>query len=182
MKPEQDKANKEHTKIEWGRIIVGLFIMVSMLLILFSWDIRNAIKEKTVYCHFENKYHDDVPRIECLNMKIVSIGEYNTSQFDSLNSTYSCSKNIKDLPECSYDMTTKQNSSLKVGYYLNYYPLDLFCKNCSVEGYTCLEYIIKYYTVDTNRIWQFEEMAYQYQFNDSLKLKEGFIRCNSEVR
>lgn len=157
---KQKKKNQK--KLEW--IIVAIVLLLIVGLILYS---SLPKPRKIMYCHFEKNVSDELPRYECFNMKIISrdLDLINLEQFEELDiTTYSCSKKYNEFPSCG-----GQN------LYFTDYALDLFCENCSFDGFIAVEYFIDYYTNETWKIEQFEGIFMKEKFDSAEKLHERFL-------
>lgn len=125
-------------------------------------------KQEIIYCRFEKTIMELVPRDECMYMKIVSndMEKVNISQFDELNyTTYDCSENFDELDQC-----------IGHKFFYSYYPIDLFCDNCNVDGYLCLAYY-DIYLADSEYIEYYEGLFMQNEFQTRQELTDWLIDC-----
>lgn len=167
---KKTKQNKKKTNRVYNYFMIGFLFIFIMVVLGLNMYYNSEPEDKTVYCTFEKMITEDVlPRYEHLNMKITAPIMINLSQFDRLNITYQCSENkgILVYPETQFA-------------YLSRYPLKLFSNDTNIEGDVCVAYYIDYYTNDTEKVTQYEDLFMQDIYYDYEKLEEDFDNCGGK--
>lgn len=157
---EENQKKKSRRRIRWWKIGIWIMALIAVVYMIFSWYYN---PEETLYCHIEQDVQvTDLPRFECLNMKIISrdLDEVDVEALYELDvDNIICDKSPDVLRVCD----TKER-------YYSEFPLDLFCKenNCTVDGYICVGYMVDIFK-PLNRTSDYDRLVNQYksQFMES---------------